>query len=500
MGILEYLQQLSDPVERRDKEALLAEAEAVAAEKAKPNEGAVELVALLRSHGIPMAVITRNSEKSVERCLSILPGIDSKDLALIVTRDLDLSPKPLPDGVLHAVAELGVEPRETLLIGDHAYDVDAGRGAGIITMFLENDPVAPASGTGADFAVPDLHEAARIIRYGLPLPTGKLPPALLEESIGLISTDDPNVLVSARMGEDAAIVDVVSAEVLVLASDPITLASDSIARYAVLANANDVATTGATPRWLLTTLLFPPGSTASEVAALVRDIQHACVSAGVSLCGGHTEVTDAVSRPLVVGTMGGIAALSQVLDKRDMREGDRLLITKGVAVEGTGLIAREFAERLAAGGMGADEIDECAAFLEKMSILEEARLAASFSGVTALHDVTEGGLATAVSELGAAGGRRLRVDMDAIPVYPQTRRVCEVMGIDPLGLIGSGSLLITCHPRQTGSLMEVLTAAHVEVTEIGEVLTEGRGIEAHRSGHPAEWPRFERDEASRVIR
>jgi hydrogenase maturation factor len=346
-----------------------------------------------------------------------------------------------------------------------------------------------------------LDEALRVIRQGLPLPAGKLPADLLERSLsGLsrVSLADPTVLVGAAVGEDAAAVDVGDAEVLVLASDPVTLAADPLSLYAVVVNANDVATSGATPRWLITTLLFPPGSTASEIIALTAEIQTVCAQFGVSLCGGHTEITEAVSRPLVVGTMAGTARREGLIDKRRMRQGDRILVTKSVAVEGTGLIAREFGERLADAGMTAAEIEDCGAFLGRISILEEARIARSFAGVSALHDVTEGGLATAVRELGAAGGRRLRLHLDRIPIYPQTARICALLGIDPLGLIGSGSLLITCAPAEAQALAEALAAAGVEATDVGEVLEEGHGVEAVQGGAPAVLPSFERDEVSRL--
>jgi hydrogenase maturation factor len=175
-------------------------------------------------------------------------------------------------------------------------------------------------------------------------------------------------------------------------------------------------------------------------------------------------------------------------------------MTKGVAVEGTGLVAREYAHHLAREGMTQAEIAECAALLERMGVLDEARAARSFAGVTALHDVTEGGLATALRELGAAGGRRLRVHVDRIPVYPQTARVCSILGIDPLGLIGSGSLLITCSPADAGPLTAALTNIGVEITDIGEVLDPGEGVEALSLGVPVDWPRFARDEVSRLNR
>ncbi len=499
-GILEYLRETEDVEERRRYETFLQEAEKEAADRAEPGDGAEALIDLLRGRKIPMAIITRNAGVSVQRALERFAGVDPADFALIVSRDLPFDPKPFPDGVLYVAEELGVDPGELLMIGDHAFDIEAGKRAGTLTMFLCNGPLADPPAAGADFVVADLIEAQTIIRYGMPLPVGKLPPDLLEVSLAGIVPDDPSVLVGAGIGEDAAALDCRGSEVLVLASDPITLAADSLARYAVLANANDVATSGATPKWFLSTLLFPSGSSASEVLAVARDIQQICAACGISLCGGHTEITDAVSRPLVIGTMAGTVSSAGLIDKRLMRQGDRLLMTKGVAVEGTGLIAREFAHRLTREGMTQAEIAECAAFLEKMGILDEARAARSFPGVTALHDVTEGGLATAVRELGAAGGRRLRVHVDRIPVYPQTVRVCSILGIDPLGLIGSGSLLITCSSGDVDPLTAAVTGLGIEITDIGEVLEPGDGVEALKDGVIVEWPYFVRDEVSRLNR
>ncbi len=497
-GLLEYIRETEDPQERRSRETILEQAESEAADRAVPGEGAEELVGFLRGQKIPMAIITRNAGVSVRRALARFPGVHPDDFALIVSRDLPFDPKPFPAGVLYVTEELGVEAGELLMIGDHAFDIEAGKRAGTLTMFLRNDPSEELPAVGTDFVVADLMEAQRTIRYGIPLPVGKLPLDLLDMSLAGVTRGDPTVLVGAATGEDAAAVDIVGSDVLVLASDPITLAADSLARYAVLANANDVATSGATPRWFLSTLLLPPGSSASEVLGLARDIQEVCAGYGISLCGGHTEITDAVSRPLVVGTMAGTVAAGRLIDKRLMQEGDRILVTKGVAIEGTGLVAREFPHRLTRGGMTPAEIADCAAFLERMGILEEARVVRSLAGVTAMHDVTEGGLATAVRELGAAGGRRLRVHMDRIPIYPQTARVCSILGIDPLGLIGSGSLLITCAAAAAGSLGAAIAASGIEITDVGEVLGPGEGVEAYSEDVPVAWPHFARDEVSRL--
>ena len=498
MGLLEYLAGVDDVRERRAKEAILEAMEVEAAEQTRENAGATELVQYLHRLGVPLGIITRNTRESIDRSLAKLPGIGADLFHVIVTRDLPLNPKPQPDGVLYAAEQLGVDVGELLVVGDFSFDIEAGKRAGALAMYLHNDPNEPFHGDGADFVVHSLAEALAVIRRGLPLPAGKLSADLLEEALKGLAPSDPSVLVGAALGEDTAAVDIEGDEVLVLASDPVTLAADALSRYAVLVNANDVATSGATPRWFVATLMFPPGSTASEIGTLIADIQAVCSQHGISLVGGHTEITDAVVRPLVVGTMAGTSTRAGLLDKRNMREGDRIFVTKGVAVEGTGLIAREFAERLLAAGMSAAEVAGCAAFLDRIGILEEAAIARSFAGVSALHDVTEGGLATAVRELGAAGGRRLRLHLDAIPVYPETRRICAILGIDPLGLIGSGSLLIVCAQGDAQGLAEAVAAAGVAIAEIGEVLEEGTGLEVLDAGVPAELPLFERDEVSRL--
>ena len=149
--------------------------------------------------------------------------------------------------------------------------------------------------------------------------------------------------------------------------------------------------------------------------------------------------------------------------------------------------------------MSAAEICRCRDFLDRVSIIPEARRAAATPGTTAMHDITEGGVATAVDELGAAGGCRLRVHVDRIPVYPETRRVCRLLRIDPLGLIGSGGLLICCRPGSARRLQHHLAADGIEVTRIGEVAGRGTGVEARRNGRAARWPRFAVDEIARLF-
>ena len=242
-----------------------------------------------------------------------------------------------------------------------------------------------------------------------------------------------------------------------------------------------------------------PATSASSVRLVMQDIAAACRQWDITLCGGHTEITDAVSRPVVVGTLTATMERGDLIHKERMQTGDQILLTKGVAVEGTAIIAHEFSERLQTLGVGQAFIRKCQNFAEEISILPEAATARRFAGVTAMHDVTEGGLATALTELSIAGGQRLQIDMATIPIYPQTARICRLLGIDPLGLIGSGSLLLTCRPDESEALATAIRDEGVPVTRIGEVREAGEGIEATRCGRSETWPSFAVDELTRLF-
>jgi hydrogenase maturation factor len=231
----------------------------------------------------------------------------------------------------------------------------------------------------------------------------------------------------------------------------------------------------------------------------MTDINAACRHWGITLCGGHTEITDAVQRPVVMGTLGAAMARQDLIDKRNMRPGDRVLLTKGVAVEGTAIIANAFADRLLSLGLTAAELDECRRLVDQISILPEAAVARRMPNVTAMHDVTEGGIAAAIYELSCAGGHHLDIHLDRIPVLPVTDRVCRLVDVDPLGLIGSGSLLMVCRPDTAEALMAAIGAEGIPVAWIGDVSAPGQGVRAHRNGKHVPWPKFEVDEIARLF-
>ncbi len=463
------------------------------------NLAAEAVLGYLRSKNIRLAIISDDSLTSVQNRLANVSNLSISDFDTIISREDLHAHDPDINAVALAAQKMKLSVHHVIAVAADPAILRDARKVGALTVYL--DPSAPSEKirVDTDFQLSRLTELKNIVRQGIPLPPGKLPNDLLREYLNQFVFDDPSILINPGVGEDTAAVNVVSEEVLVLKSDPITFATDSIGQYAVLVNANDIATSGAKPRWLLTTLLFPCGATPYEIRNVINELKAFCRQWDITLCGGHTEITDAVTRPVVTGMMAGTVAKSDLIDKRNMAPGDRVLLTKGVAVEGTAIIAREFGERLKNLGMTDSEIDSGRQFLARISIITEARIAAESRTVSAMHDVTEGGLATAAEELSIAGGYRIKIDMDTIPVFTETRKVCRLLGIDPLGLIGSGSLLICC--RQTGSesLISAIRRAGIDVTCIGEVQEEGQGISALKKAQPTQWPQFEVDEITRLF-
>ena len=296
--------------------------------------------------------------------------------------------------------------------------------------------------------------------------TGKLAAGRLERLLSRYATRlDPGVVVGPALGLDAAALRV-PAGVLVVASDPVTYAADELGTYAVHINANDVFVSGAEPRWFLADILLPPDQ---ERAAegVFKQIHQACEELGVSLVGGHTELTPGLPRPMVVGFMMGQLIGEQVLTAGGVQPGDVIMLTKGVAIEGTAIIARDREEGLQ-GQLSTSALRRARRFLKDpgLSVGPEARIAAC-CGVHAMHDPTEGGLLNGLWEMSQASGLALDVDVGRVPIYAETRAICDHFRLDPLKLLASGALLIACPEGAVGKLLAGLTSAGIRASEIG---------------------------------
>ena len=327
-------------------------------------------------------------------------------------------------------------------------------------------------------------------------PLGKLPAEHLARLLARYAPDDERVILGPGVGLDAAIISF-GDRYLVAKTDPITFASDEIGWYAVHVNANDVACTGAAVRWFLATLLLPEGQTdAALVDTIFEQIAQACADLGVGLVGGHTEITHGIDRPIVVGCMLGEVEPGRLVRPDQVRPGDVLLLSKGIAVEGTAIIARERDME----GLSEPFLERCRGFLYDpgISVVRDAAVATSAGNVRAMHDPTEGGLATGLWELAQAAGVGLRVDEAAIPILPETRTLCAQLGLDPLGLIASGALLMAVAPEDAAPVLGALEHAHIAAARIGVAVPEP-GVVLHSTTGERPLPRFERDEIARLF-
>ncbi len=325
------------------------------------------------------------------------------------------------------------------------------------------------------------------------LPPGKLPPGLLAELLSTRVPLPPEVRLGPRVGEDACAIDV-PAGTLVAATDPITLTGSEVGAHAVLINANDVAVMGVRPRWFLAVILLPEATLADDVRALFAGMRGALEATEVALVGGHTEVTPAVSQPVVVGQMLGFAEDGGFVRTGGVEPGDLVVQAGPAPVEGAAVLAREACDRLQE--LDVATLARAAGALENpgISVVEPALLAAEL-GAKALHDPTEGGLATGLAELSGASGVRLRLEPDRVLWFEPGRAVCRALGADPWGTLASGSLLAAFPAERAADACDTLEK-HGTPARIIARAEPGAGV-VHDDGSPL--ASFARDEVARVL-
>jgi hydrogenase maturation factor len=322
-----------------------------------------------------------------------------------------------------------------------------------------------------------------------PIPTGKLPRELLGRLLERVPAS-PGVRLGPALGEDACALDV-EGGVLVAATDPITLTTAEVGRSAVIINANDVAVCGARPRWFLATVLLPPGTGDDAVRELFAVMDEALREVGADLVGGHTEVTAAVTQPVVVGAMLGLAEAGRFISTAGARPGDAVVQVGPVPVEGAAVLAEAAADRLTDLAPGTVAAARRAGRDPGISVVDAA-LAAASCGATAMHDPTEGGLASGLHELGAAAGVAVRVDCAAVSWFEPGLAVCRALGADPWSTLASGSLLATFPPATVEAALAALGGRGAVIG----VVEPGSGVH-DTAGTPLPWP--DRDEVARVL-
>jgi hydrogenase expression/formation protein HypE len=315
---------------------------------------------------------------------------------------------------------------------------------------------------------------------------GKLDNDTLERLVlGKIGNIRDEVLTKPGIGEDCAVVDFGEYE-CVISTDPITATAEEIGRLAIHISCNDVASCGVEPLGVLLTVLLPECTTEEDISRIMSDAADAAKSLNVMIIGGHTEITDAVSKPLISTVALGRCPSGGAEPKYELTPGDEILVTKQLAMEGTAIIAAEKQEELSS-FLSTQQIEEAHSLYEQISVVKEGVIAGRI-GYSSMHDITEGGVLGAVWEICRLGNVGAYISEKNLPLAYVTKLICEHYKADPLRLISSGAMLITAPPKQATEIIAALEEAGISVSRIGNItgkvmgtLIDGKAIQPPES-------------------
>ena len=330
-------------------------------------------------------------------------------------------------------------------------------------------------------------------------PVGKLPPDVLDALLKN-ANPHPRLIVGPQIGEDAAVIDM-GDRYLVVKSDPITFVEHHIGRYAVHVNANDIVCMGATPLWFLMTLLLPEGrADEAMIKRIWEEVGDTCTELGITLCGGHTEITSGLEFPILSGHMLGEVSKENLIRGADACTDDLILLTRPIPVEGTAILADakyDFLKSI----IDIEILKNAKRYLVSpgISIVSQALAAAGTGRVHAMHDPTEGGLATGIHEMTEAAGLGAIVEESQIPISFEGEKICEALGLDPLGVITSGALLLAVPAEGEEIVRETLIATGAMGVRIGKLCPPESGVMIQRGGKTSPLQRFDSDEISKVL-
>lgn len=327
--------------------------------------------------------------------------------------------------------------------------------------------------------------------------TGKVPSEVLVRRVFRYrGRGDRSVILGSSIGEDAALVSF-RGEVLVFTTDPVTGTASEIGALSVHINANDIACRGARPRWFLCDLLLPERSSPRLIETIMRQVDTTARRLGVAVVGGHTEVTPGLDRPVIVGFMVGVVGRRKYVTSHGARPSHDIIMTKSAGIEGTALLAIDFARRLR---LDAKLVARAKELLHSISVVRDAMIAVQAGGVTAMHDPTEGGLLQGVWEIAEASNVGFTVYESKIAIRDETVRVCAALGANPLRLMSSGCLLIAASKRKSKRIIDHLKRRGIEAKVIGTFTTRKQGRKLIRKDKPTLAVKAsERDELYRII-
>jgi len=301
------------------------------------------------------------------------------------------------------------------------------------------------------------------------LPHGKIPIDILKEVVFTnLGAKRKEVAVGPSAGIDATVIDTESRS-LIVSMDPITGALETIGWLAVNVNANDVATFGVEPAFLVTCLLLPEDSQRKTIETICTQMNEAAKELNIAIVGGHCEITPGIANPIVVGCIMGTTERGNYVTAAGAKPGDMIILTKSAGIEGTAILASDREEKLKK-TMNSKMIQKAKKFYTQISVVKEAITAFKTGGVNAMHDPTEGGIIGGINEMADASNLGVRIFEKKIPIQRETAEICKFFKIDPLYLISSGALLIAAKPADADKIVAQLKNKDIHATIIGQFL------------------------------
>lgn len=323
---------------------------------------------------------------------------------------------------------------------------------------------------------------------------GKVSETVLKRSIfKQIHTKRDEVLLGAGVGEDCAAVKLSPGEIFVISTDPITGTVKDVGMLAIQITANDLASSGAEPVGVMLTVLLPEEIEEEDIREMMRQVEEACAHFHIQVMGGHTEVTRAVTQPVISVTGVGKVREDRLVSTAGAKPGQDILVTKWIGIEGTSIIAKEKEKELLERFSQAF-VDTAKGFDQYLSVLPDSRIAVEH-GVSAMHDVTEGGIYGALWEVAEASGIGLEIDLKAIPICQETIEICEYFELNPYYLISSGCMLMAAD--QGHDLVRKLEAAGIPAAVIGKA-TDGKARRIWNGGEESYLERPKTDELYKI--
>ncbi len=321
--------------------------------------------------------------------------------------------------------------------------------------------------------------------------SGKINPAVFDGLIyPRLGAPSKDILAGPMHGVDCGVVRVAPGRVMAMTADPFFIVPDygweRAAWFAFHILASDITTTGLKPTYFTVDLNLPLSIQPKELETMWETVHRECVKYGVSIVTGHTARYDGCNYPMVGGAMMmALGDEDKYVTTAMARPGDRIIVTKGAAIETCGLFAAACPE-LIKETFGPEFLADADSYFEKMSTVEDALTAAGgnarAAGITCMHDATECGIWGGLYEIARASRTGMRIDKEAIILGEAPRRVCEHFGIDPYASISEGTLIATVKEEKAAAVLAALAARGIPASVIGEVTQAKHGVKVKEGG------------------